>query len=121
MLLIFSEKEAQLRKASKDGDLDRVRELLNQGTDVDAADSDQNTALQSAGKSMLKHFWEEKNFGCTCCSKNFQKCVPNWYHGWLIDYCGAGSGFIQKSLDSVFVHFKIVLVFYWSSRTLLWS
>ena len=56
ILVTTPEKKAQLRKASKDGDLDRVRELLNQGTDVDAADSDQNTALQSAGKSMLKHF-----------------------------------------------------------------
>jgi hypothetical protein len=51
------EKEAQLVQASKDGNLDRIKELLNQGTDIEAVDSEYPvTALSWAGKSMLKHF-----------------------------------------------------------------
>ena len=50
------EKEAQLVDASKIGNLVQVKNLLDSGTDVDAADSDQATALYWAGKSMTKHF-----------------------------------------------------------------
>ena len=61
--------ERQLIRASKDNDIGEVRDLLNQRTDVDAADSDQWTALHWAGKSFSKHFLEE-NFVYTSCSKN---------------------------------------------------
>jgi ankyrin repeat protein len=40
--------ERQLIRASKDNDIGEVRDLLNQRTDVDAADSDQWTALHWA-------------------------------------------------------------------------
>ena len=57
ILVTTPEKEAQLVQASKDGNLDRIKELLNQGTDIEAVDSEyQATALFWAGKSMLKHF-----------------------------------------------------------------
>ena len=54
------EKEDQLRTASGDGNLDQVKDLVNTGTDVDAADSNQRTALWWAGKSMLKYFLRRK-------------------------------------------------------------
>ena len=53
ILVSTPEKEAQLVQASKDGNLDRIRELLNQGTDIEAVDSEfQGTALWWAGKSI---------------------------------------------------------------------
>jgi hypothetical protein len=55
--LIFTtpEKEQSLRDASKYVDIDKVKDLLESGTDFNADDSDQRTALFYAGN--LKHFW----------------------------------------------------------------
>ena len=53
--------EAELVQASKDANINKVKDLLNSyhypgGPYVDAADYNQRTALWWAGKSMLKHF-----------------------------------------------------------------
>ena len=57
--------EAELVQASKDANINKVKDLLNSyhypgGPYVDAADSNQRTALWWAGKSMLKYFLRRK-------------------------------------------------------------
>ena len=57
--------EAELVQASKDANINKVKDLLNRyhypgGPYVDAADSDQRTALWWAGKSILKYFLRRK-------------------------------------------------------------